>query len=137
MLACIYKQIPIVGRFILSSGVATSLHWGLMAILIALDVGAGIATAAGSALGALGNYLLQRYFTFRSHVNHCDALPAFVAVATVAWFANLVVFSVLHAFFELALLPAQGLTTLFVALLTFTLYKKVVFHERATSTTVP
>jgi len=107
-----------------------------MALLIAFGAGAGIATAVGAALGAIGNYFLQRHVTFLSRVDHRHAMPAFAATAGLAWVANLFIFNMLHAWFGLAILPAQGLTTLCVAFLTFTLYKKVVFHERATSTAV-
>lgn len=106
------------------------LHWGLMALLVAFHIAPVVATAAGAALGAIANYLLQFHITFQARARHSRALPAYAAVVLVGWLANLLVFMGLHTGLGLASALAQGLTTLLVALLNFWFYTVVVFDEK-------
>jgi putative flippase GtrA len=117
-------------RFILSSGLATGLHWMLMAALVAQGVNATRATAAGAAAGALTNYLLQFHLTYAGTGRHRYALPAYLLLITLGWVYNVAVFQVLHASAELGIVTAQLGTTLSLAALNFIGYDKVVFHER-------
>lgn len=121
-------------RFLASGGLATAIHWGLMALLVVLGVNAAVATAAGAALGAASNYILQFHITFRARAQHSRAVPAYFAVVCVSWLANQLLFMGLHAGLALAVVPAQGLTTLLVAFLNFCLYTTVVFHEKSITT---
>lgn len=106
------------------------LHWGLMAFLVAFHITPVVATAAGAALGAIANYLLQFHLTFQARARHRQTMPAYVAVVLVGWLANLFVFMGMHTGLGLASTFSQGLTTLLVALLNFWLYTAVVFHEK-------
>jgi len=76
-------------KFALVGGVATALHY---AILVALVEGLRwppvAATSVGFAVSALGNYLLNRRFTFRSRRRHVEAAPRFAVVAVVGFFIN-------------------------------------------------
>lgn len=128
------KQLFTFGRFLASGGLATALHWGVMAIFVTLGVNAAVASAAGAALGAVSNYVLQFHITFQARAQHGRAMPAYFAVVCVSWLTNLLVFMGLHAGFALAVTPAQGVTTFLVAVLNFWLYSTVVFHEKPITT---
>ncbi len=117
-------------RFVLSGGLATAVHWSLMALLIRFHLSAEVATALGALAGAIANYLLQQHFTFRVRLGHARALPRYVLVMVLGWLANLGLFTALHGWLELGVSPAQLITTALVALFNFTLYRRVVFHDR-------
>ncbi len=117
-------------RFLISSGLATLSHWLVMAIMIAMDISAAIATAIGAMIGAVVNYLLQRKVTFQSTVRHTRAIPTYLLVVLISWCANLGIFISLHDGLMLPTWPAQVITTLTVASLSYLLYKRIVFHER-------
>lgn len=117
-------------RFVLSGGLATAVHWCLMALLIRFHLPAEVATALGAFAGAIANYRLQQRFTFRVRVVHARALPRYVLVTALGWLANLGLFAALHGWLDLGVSLAQLLTTVVVALFNFTLYRRVVFHDR-------
>lgn len=106
-----------------------------MALLISLHTAPVVATAAGAAVGAIANYLLQFHITFQARVRHKQAIPAYVAVVLMGWLANLLAFMGFHTGLGLATPSAQGLTTFLVALLNFCLYTAVVFHEKPITAT--
>lgn len=117
-------------RFVLSGGIATALHWALMAVLIHFHGSAVLATALGALAGACANYLLQQRFTFRVRVEHLQTMPRYALVTLLGWLANLALFAVFHAWMGLGVTLAQLITSGLVALLNFALYKRVVFHDR-------
>lgn len=117
-------------RFAMSGGLATVMHWSLMALLMRAHWPAEVATALGALVGAIVNYVMQRYFTFRVNVAHMRALPRYVLVMMLGWIANLTLFAVLHSGMMLATGLAQVFTSALVALLSFTLYRSLVFHDR-------
>lgn len=63
--------------------------------LLALVEWVGLSSVTGSAIGfvvgALVNYSLNYYFTFRSKASHRVALPKFMAVATIGFCLNMLV----------------------------------------------
>ena len=115
-------------RFVFSGGLATLSHWGSMWLLILWGLPAATATAIGAAIGAVLNYLLQYHLTFRTSRPHRQAVPAYLLTCTIGWCANLGLFALLQ-YCGLAVVPAQGLTTVAVAVLNFWLYKRIVFHD--------
>lgn len=117
-------------RFLISSGLATSTHWIVMAALIYAGSQAAVATGIGAMIGAVVNYLLQRKVTFRSSKSHATAVPAYLLVVLITWCANLVIFISLHHGLAVPTWPAQVITTLTVAVLSYLLYKRIVFNER-------
>ena len=118
------------GRFALSSGVATSAHWALMAILVVNGVDALAATTLGALFGALLNYLLQYRLTFASHRLHREALPRYAGVALLSLMVNGACFKAM-TMTVLGIAPAQLLSTSAAALLAYYLYSTEVFHVRS------
>ncbi|MCP5162925.1 MAG: GtrA family protein [Hahellaceae bacterium] len=120
-------------RFLLSGGLATSLHWLLMWLLIQSGTDATVATGAGAALGACVNYLLQYYYSFRCREPHRVVFFAYVQTCVAGWLANLALFYLLFHFLLPQAAIAQFCTTGLVTFLNFFLYQKVVFHARSRS----
>lgn len=118
-------------RFAFSGGLATAVHFSVMAILVCHEAGAVTATAVGAVCGAAANYFLQYYYTFRSVREHRATLIAYVIAGVIAWLSNLLVFAVLYQIFDMDMRVAQLVTTVVVALQNYFIYKKLVFHERA------
>lgn len=114
-------------RFVMTGGLATLSHWLTMALLILAGMLPSLATAIGALVGAVVNYLMQKAYTFRSSRSHRVALPRYVAACIVLWLANLLLFMLLHRLFYVPVMPAQFLTTGFVALLSYWLYRGMVF----------
>lgn len=115
-------------RFLFAGGLASALHWFVMAALMGAGVGAHLATALGALAGALFNYLLQFRFTYRARASHRRALPAYLLTCVVAWLLNSLLF---WLFFRIAdrPLPAQLLATSGVAAVNYLIYTRWVFHE--------
>lgn len=124
-------------RFVASSLGATLAHWLLMLVLMLSGVGPAWATASGAFAGAVVNYLLQYRFTFACSSTHGPVLLRYLLVCLVTWCANLGIFLVLYPAMIISPVFAQGVTTFAVALLSFFLYKRVVFHVRQTQTVCP
>lgn len=116
-------------RFLFGGGSATLLHWAAMATLIHFSIAASTATAVGAALGAIANYLLQFHYTFDGRARHQRAVPRYLVAIAVGWLANLAGFGLLHNFLAVDTALAQGVTSLLLAIASFFLYQRVVFHE--------
>lgn len=119
-------------RFVLSSGLATTSHWSVMAMMIIAGVAPTVATAVGALIGAIANYFLQRKVTFRNNSPHHTTLPRYIVACTVIWLLNLIFFFIFYQIALLSTVVAQGTTTLAVALISYFLYKRVVFNEHKT-----
>ena len=117
-------------KFILSAGLATAAHWFVMAVLMHLGKPAITATAVGAMVGAVVNYVLQRNITFQSKISHRTALLSYLFVCMQIWAANLLIFYTLHYRIEINAAYSQVITTFIVALISYLLYKRVVFHDR-------
>lgn len=124
-------------RYLISGGLATLLHWGTMAWLISVAISANTATALGALTGALLNYLLQFHFTFRSTQAHSDAIPRYLLITSLNWCVNNALFAGLRGFTPLGVPVAQLITTLFVMVLNFIMYRRFVFNERNNIPVVP
>ncbi len=117
-------------KFAFSGGFATIIHWLLMALLINAGVAAITATAVGAFIGAIVNYILQRNIVFQSKKPHQITILPYIIVCIQVWISNLVFFYILNSTAKLSVVFAQGITTLFVAFMSYILYKKKVFNER-------
>ena len=124
-------------RFVASSLGATLTHWLLMLVLIVTGMIPAWATAIGALAGAMVNYLLQYRFTFACSAAHGPVLLRYLLVCVVTWCANLGIFLVLYPTIIISPVFAQGVTTFAVALLSFLLYKKAVFHDRTPQAVLP
>lgn len=89
------KWMAIFPRFLAAGGVATLLHWGVMAVLVTCGVQAWCATALGMAVGATANYFLQRRYVFLQAQGF--SVGIYVLSVAMAWSVNLAAFQVLHA----------------------------------------
>lgn len=76
-------------KFALVGGFATMLHYAILVVLVeGLRWPPVAATSVGFVVSALGNYLLNRRFTFRSRRRHVEAALRFVIVAVVGFCVN-------------------------------------------------
>ena len=119
-------------RFILSGGSATALHFATMGLLIYRGVEPLWATSAGAIIGALFNYILQYYYTFRSDRLHRHSVLAYLLAAGLAWLTNLAVFALLHNILGAGVIIAQLGATLIVTIQNYLVYKKLVFLQNTT-----
>ena len=121
-------------RFIISGGSSTLLHYITMGLLIFLGMDAIWATSIGAVSGAVYNYVLQYYYTFRSQRKHKHSLYAYLAASVLAWLSNLLLFMLFHKILEAGIIIAQLLTTSIVTLQNFIIYKKLVFLHNTANT---
>jgi putative flippase GtrA len=119
-------------RFAIAGGLATTVHWAVMAAGVAGGIDPVSATAGGAAAGAAANYALQRQALDASAVCHRFAVPRYLLACAIAWVANLVVFAALQALTTWPIGIAQAVTTAVVGALNFLLYDRLVFHDPAT-----
>ncbi|MCF6263191.1 MAG: GtrA family protein [Xanthomonadales bacterium] len=125
------KYIPIeLLKFTFSGGVATASHWLVMALLIHAGVAALVATAVGAFFGAVVNYFLQRNLTFESKTPHRIVFLPYLIVCLQIWIANGLIFYILHHAAKVNAVFSQGITTLIIALISYLLYKRIVFNDR-------
>jgi len=113
----------------MSGGLATVSHWLVMALLINAGTPAFTATGVGAFVGSIVNYFLQRNLTFQSKTPHRIALLRYNFVCLQTWITNLLIFYLLHHIALLNTAYSQLLTTFTVSLLSYFLYKRVVFYD--------
>jgi putative flippase GtrA len=118
-------------RFLLSGGIATLLHWATLWGLVTLQFEALWASGIGALVGAVANYFLQYFFTFKSKRTHKQAVLAYVPTVMVSWVLNLAVFYGLYTYALPNPMVAQMVTTGLVMVVNFVLYKKVVFRAKS------
>lgn len=83
-------------RFALVGGGATLLQYGLLIVLIELQLMAKVAASAVSfALSAAANYWLNYRFTFASKQRHAQTLPKFIITAAIGLAVNTLSFGLL------------------------------------------
>ena len=114
-----------------SGGIATVVHWSTLWGLINLQVEAVLASSIGAFVGAIVNYVLQYFFTFKTERQHKQALLAYIPAVAFSWSLNLVLFYSLYGGLFTEPLMAQVVTTAVVAVVNFLVYKKVVFRAKS------
>ncbi|NYT84819.1 GtrA family protein [Pollutimonas harenae] len=117
-------------QFLMAGGLATCLHWSVMGLLVWMGFQPVIATTAGALAGSFLNYLLQFYGPFKGNGTHGAAIPAYVLTVILGWCINAGLLHSLIHFAHIGLGLAQLCTTATVAAMNFTLYQRMVFHER-------
>jgi|TARA_B110000091_G_scaffold191306_1_gene215008 putative flippase GtrA len=125
------KLVKLVLRFLVSGGIATVVHWSTLWGLINLQVEAVLASSIGAFVGAIVNYVLQYFFTFKTERQHKQALLAYIPAVAFSWSLNLVLFYSLYGGLFTEPLMAQVVTTAVVAVVNFLVYKKVVFRAKS------
>jgi putative flippase GtrA len=125
-------------KFALVGGLATALQY---AILVVLVEGAQwppvFASSMGFAVSALGNYLLNRRFTFRSQRRHLEAAPRFAVVAVIGFWINAAVVWLAFDAAGLHYLVAQVVATLATLGWTFAANRNWTFGHAAPSPPPP
>ncbi len=114
--------------------VGTPAHYLTLILLVeAGGIGPVYATIAGSAVGALVNYLLNRRYTFKSAKAHLDAGPKFLMVAVATGILNAVLVYLGVELLGMHYLVVQIVATLIVFLSNFALNNTWTFREGNTS----
>lgn len=124
------KLIKLVLRFLVSGGIATVVHWTILWGLINLQVEAVLASSIGAFAGAIVNYVLQYFFTFKTERKHKQALLTYIPAVVFSWSLNLALFYILYGGLFPEPMMAQVVTTVLVAIVNFLIYKKVVFRAK-------
>ena len=127
------RLVKLVSRFLVSGGIATAVHWVTFWGLIHLQIEAVLASSIGAFAGAVMNYILQYFFTFKMKRLHKQALLAYIPTLTISWLLNLGLFYSLYGSLFPEPLMAQVVTTSIIMLVNFLLYKKVVFRAKSDS----
>jgi putative flippase GtrA len=110
--------------------IATPAHYITLILLVEVGgFGPVIATSAGSAAGALANYLLNHRYTFKSAKRHFDAGPKFMSVALGTGVLNALLVFLGVDLLGMYYLLVQFVATLVVFLTNFLLNSFWTFHE--------
>ena len=111
--------------------VATAVHYLVMGLLASgLSVSGVLAASGGYLTGALVSYVCNYRVTFRSTQSHAEALPRFLVVVLLGFVVNAQIVAAGITWLHLHYLLAQGIATVVVFLLNFTLSKVWAFKER-------
>jgi putative flippase GtrA len=116
-------------RFVISGGSSTALHFTVMALLIYLGIKPVYATMVGAITGAMLNYGLQYYYTFRSQKSHLTASIHFAIASGLAWLSNLILFVFFHQYLNIPVPVAQVITTCLVTIQNYFMYKFIFHHN--------
>ena len=125
------RLVKLVLRFLVSGGIATAFHWATLWGLIHLQVEAVLASSIGAFVGAVVNYFLQYFFTFKTKRRHKHTILAYIPAVSISWLLNLGLFYSLYGGLFSEPLVAQVVTTSIIMLVNFLLYKKVVFRAKS------
>jgi putative flippase GtrA len=110
--------------------IGTLAHYVTLVLLVEI-FGAGPVTASSSGylVGALINYLLNYFYTFRSNRRHIEALPRFYLVAAVGFVFNGTIMFLLVRLLNVNYLVAQIVATTIVLVWNFIANKIWTFTE--------
>jgi len=127
----IYKQLFL---YSVIGAVGTVGHYAVLITLVEIfDQAPLIATTFGFIVGALINYILNYYLTFRSKKSHVEALLKFLIVATVGAGINSLIMYLGTEYVALHYMLAQIIATLLVLLWSFAVNKYWTFSGKEMS----
>ena len=107
-------------RFIIVGATGTAGHFSTLILMVELGgVNPVLSSAAGFIVGAIINYFLNYYFTFRSEKKHLTTMTKFFFVAIITGGVNVVMMDSAIYHFQLNYLIAQVIATVTVLLLNF------------------
>lgn len=124
------KLVKLVLRFLVSGGIATAAHWLVLWALVSVHVDAVLASSFGAFVGAVINYFLQYFFTFKTKRSHKQAVAAYLPAVVFSWCLNLALFYGLYGHLFADAMAAQVVTTGIIMVVNFLLYKRVVFRAK-------
>ena len=117
-------------RFGLVGAISMPSHYGTLILLVEIGgVDPVLSTLAGSAVGLVINYSLNRRFTFRSKKPNRHAGPIFLTVATATGILNAALVYLGTGPLGIHYLPVQILTTLLVFLANFASHSAWTFRD--------
>lgn len=118
-----------IGRFLLTGGVATTLHYLTLAVCVhgfgwAAWLGSGIGYLAGSVV----SYVMNYFFTFGSALSHNQAVPRFYLAVAIGWALNTSIVALLVEGMSWNPWLAQVFSTIIVITWNFTAARLWVFR---------
>jgi putative flippase GtrA len=118
-------------RFAGAGAIGTGVHYCVLIALVQLASFASVvASFLGYIAGALTNYLLSRYYVFRSTVPHYEALAKFFTVALIGLVLNTLVMAAGVYLLNWYYIVAQVAATVLVLLWNFAGNKLWTFREK-------
>ena len=107
-------------KFLIVGGVATICQYAILIALVELaSTDPVIASAIGAFFGAVLNYFLNKFATFKSTEKHKITGPRFVLVAITAMILNTVLMALFTKVLSVSYIPAQIITTGLIVLFTY------------------
>lgn len=118
-------------KFVLVGGASTACQFAALVFLIEfLAINPVIASASSYLCGAVCNYLLNYYITFRMKSSgHLDAFPKFVLVVIIGLSVNTSVFTLFLALLDLYLL-AQIVAIMITLIANYLLHRYWIYSDR-------
>lgn len=116
------------GRFLLTGGASTALHYLILIVLVQSGAcGTVLATSIGFGVSAVFNYLVNARFTFRSDASHARAFPRFAVVAGTGLTLNAILMWLLNVVAGVPYVVAQVGATVITLVWNFLLNKHWTF----------
>lgn len=111
-----------------ASIIGTTLHYGLMTILIRVFNGPVLlSSTAGAISGAITIYCLNYFFTFHSPKKHLESMSKFFLVASMGVFINGAVLKAAMRYFQWQVMMAQLFATAVVFCINFSINRRWTF----------
>lgn len=129
--------LPRFARFVAVGAVATTLHYLILAALVALGIEPVAASSSGYVASSAFNYVINRTVTFRSRRSHVSTMFRFAAVTASGFTLNALSVWYFISQAGLSILTAQAIATLGTLVWNFSLHLKWTFVEMRCSTTRP
>jgi putative flippase GtrA len=102
------------GRFLLSGGLATLVHSGVMSLLIALAIGAHLAFLGGFVTATIARFFVDRHFVFRAKGKMTAQFPRYLAGCVLTYFVSAGLFFLFHDVLYL-MIPVAFVLTIAIA----------------------
>jgi len=100
-------------KFAFVGVINTAIFYGVYYMMIRLGIFYIIAVTAGTVVGIVNSYILNKFFTFKSRRKNVSEMAKFVTVYGIQYVSNIVVIHLCITYFgisaELAVLPAIGI----------------------------
>ncbi len=116
------------GKYGIVGLIGTAVHYTTMAILIRVfSFEVVLASTCGAIAGALVNYVLNYFYTFRSKKDHRDAIVKFWLIAAIGWGINAGILAMNEYLVGINVIPAQLTATVVVFVVTFLMNRRWTF----------
>ncbi|GAB4238680.1 MAG: hypothetical protein Tsb0021_18370 [Chlamydiales bacterium] len=117
-------------RYIMTGVFVCSVHYSILILLVEwINCNATLSTSVGFVVGSTINYLLQKYWTFRSDIQHSRSAGRYCLVSAIALVCNMFLFWTLSVGIGVWYLYSQFVTTIMIAVLNFFLNQHFTFNN--------